>query len=134
MSRPVTQGIHHIGLTVTNLDASCRFFTDILGWDKVGGNSDYPAVFVSDGSVMVTLWQAVEPAAASPFDKNNNVGLHHLAIKVADLKMLEMIYQKLEAAENVDIEFAPELLRGGPAVHMMCYEPGGIRIEFIVPA
>lgn len=134
MNYPLTQGVHHVGLTVTDLDASCDFFTGLLGWEKVGGNPDYPAVFVSDGSIMLTLWQAKEPLAAKPFDKNNNVGLHHLAISVADLETLNKIHQKLVAAENVVIEFAPELLRNGPATHMMCYEPGGIRIEFIVPA
>ena len=134
MSHPHTQGVHHIGLTVTDLDASCGFFTELLGWQKVGANPDYHAVFFSDGSVMVTLWQVKEPSAAKPFDKNNNVGLHHLAIRVADLDTLEKIYQKLAAAESVDIEFAPEPLRDGPTTHMMCYEPGGIRIEFIVPA
>jgi len=134
MNDSVTQGVHHIGLTVTDLDTSCRFFTELLGWKKVGGNPDYPAVFVSDGVVTLTLWQVVEPSTAMPFDKNNSVGLHHLAIKVATLDILDRIFHKMEAAENVDIEFAPEPLRGGPTVHMMCHEPGGIRIEFIVPA
>ena len=134
MSKSLTQGVHHVGLTVTDLDASCRFFTELLGWQKVGGNPDYPAVFVSDGTVTLTLWQAAEPSTARPFNKNNNVGLHHLAIRVASLDMLDSIFRKLDAAENIDIEFAPEPLRGGPAVHMMCYEPGGIRIEFLVPS
>jgi lactoylglutathione lyase len=31
----------------------------------------------------------------------------------------------------VRVEFAPELLRGGPAKHCMLYEPSGIRVEFI---
>ena len=83
---------------------------------------------------MVTLWQAQEPSVARAFDKNNNVGLHHLAIGVADLDALDRIYQRLAASDAVKIEFAPELLRGGPAMHMMCSEPGGIRIEFIVAA
>ena len=134
MNHPLAQGVHHIGLTVTDMDASCGFFTELLGWEKVGANPDYPAVFVSDGSVMVTLWQAKEPLTATAFDKNSNVGLHHLANRVADLDALDSIYRKLTAAENVIIEFAPEPLRDGPAMHMMCYGPGGIRIEFIVPA
>lgn len=129
-----TEGVHHIGLTVSDLSASTAFFTGLLGWNQVGGNPDYPAIFVSDGSVMVTLWQAKIPAASVPFNKNHNVGLHHLAIKVRDLETLDTIYQKLRAADNVSIEFPPEPLREGPTMHMMCYEPSGIRIEFIVPA
>ena len=46
MSDSLTQGVHHVGLTVSELDASCEFFTGLLGWQRVGGNPDYPAVFV----------------------------------------------------------------------------------------
>jgi catechol 2,3-dioxygenase-like lactoylglutathione lyase family enzyme len=134
MNKQITQGVHHVGLTVTDLDASCLFFTDLLGWKTVGADPDYPAVFVSDGAVTVTLWQAKQPSSAIAFDKNNNTGLHHLAIKVIDRATLDELYRKLVAAENIVIEFSPEPLREGPTVHMMCYEPGGIRIEFIVPA
>jgi catechol 2,3-dioxygenase-like lactoylglutathione lyase family enzyme len=133
MADVLTRGVHHVGLTVTDLEASAGFFTEILGWEQVGGNPDYPAVFVSDGAVMVTLWRAREPSVAKGFDKNNNTGLHHLALKVADLDTLDRIYQKLVARADIAIEFAPEPLRSGPAIHMMCCEPGGIRIEFIVP-
>jgi len=133
MTAYITQGVHHIGLTVSKLEASTKFFTDLLGWEQVGENPDYPAVFVSDGSIMVTLWQAKNPDKVNTFDKNNSIGLHHLAIKVGDREMLDRIHNKLASAENVEIEFMPELLREGPTVHMMCYEPSGIRIEFIVP-
>ena len=119
---------------MTDLATSSEFFTGLLGWEKVGANPDYPAVFVSDGVVMITLWQAAQPSTAKPFDKNNNVGLHHLALEVEDLDTLHRIHQRLAAAGNVEIEFSPEPLRGGPAIHMMCIEPGGIRVEFIVAA
>lgn len=134
MTTQTTQGVHHIGLTVAKLDASKEFFTDLLGWEQVGSNPEYPAVFVSDGSIMLTLWQAKNPNNANAFDKNNNIGLHHLAIQVGDRETLDKIYEKLVAEDNVEIEFSPESLREGPTVHMMCYEPSGIRVEFIVPA
>jgi len=133
-SNPLTLGVHHVGLTVAELAPTLRFFTELLGWNEVGGNPDYPAVFVTDGSVMVTLWRAKDPGNAAPFDKNNNIGLHHLALRVSDLETLDGIFRKLEAADDVRIEFAPEPLRNGPTRHLMCYEPGGNRIEFIVPA
>jgi len=43
---------------------------------------------------------------------------------------LKSLHERLLTA-GVKIEFSPEPLRGGPAMHMMCYDPGGIRIEFI---
>jgi catechol 2,3-dioxygenase-like lactoylglutathione lyase family enzyme len=80
---PTTQGVHHVGLTVPELPKTVRFFIDTLGFSQVGEKPDYPAVFVSDGSTMITLWQAADPAAAVPFDRKNVIGLHHLALKVA---------------------------------------------------
>lgn len=129
MSDSLTQGVHHVGLTVSDINASCEFFTDLLGWQQVGSNPDYPAVFVSDGVVMLTLWQTKEDPFVS-FNKNKNIGLHHLALKVGSLESLHALHDKLVSA-GVKIEFSPELLREGPTQHMMCYEPSGNRIEFI---
>lgn len=134
MSGSITLGVHHVGLTVSDLDASTRFFTDYLGWSQVGGNADYPANFVSDGTVMVTLWLTRGNGTVHAFNKDNSVGLHHLAIRVVDLEALNNLYKRLQQADDVIMEFAPELLGEGPTRHMMCYEPSGNRIEFIVPA
>ena len=125
----ITRGIHHIGLTVGRLEASAAFFTEVLGWQEVRRDPGYPAIFVTDGAVMVTLWGA-KPDANS-FDFHHNVGLHHVAFTVPSREALENVYARLHEAEDVCIEFAPELLRGGPAMHMMCFEPSGIRVEFI---
>ena len=130
---PVTRGAHHIGLTVPDLAGARAFFVDTLGFDQVGEKPDYPAVFVSDGATMITLWQAADPANAVPFDRRNNVGLHHFALKVENAGILDELYHRLDTTNGVDIEFAPERLGGGPAKHMMCFIPGGIRMEFIAP-
>lgn len=129
----LTQGAHHVGLTVPNLSKTRAFFTDALGFDQVGEVPDYPAVFLSDGSTMITLWQAINPATATPFDRKNVVGLHHLALKVANAKVLDELHQRLAELEDVEIEFAPEPLGGGSTRHMMCAIPGGIRMEFLAP-
>jgi len=126
-----TRGAHHIGLTVSKLEESSAFFTELLGWKEVKRKDDYPAIFVSDGNIMVTLWKSkVEPSTS--FDKNRNIGLHHIAFKVDAESDLNELYQKLVDAK-IEFEFSPELLGTGPARHMMCFEPSGIRVEFIWP-
>ncbi len=123
------KGIHHLGLAVSNLEESCDFFCNLLGFSKVRVVEDYPAIFVSNGVVMFTLWKT-NPGAV-PFDRKNNVGLHHVAIAMESEMELNQLYKKLVVADSVCVEFPPELLRGGPSVHMMCVEPSGIRVEFI---
>ena len=65
------------------------------------------------------------------FDRRGNVGLHHLALGVRSLADLEAIAERLSTYPGVKIEFIPELVGKGPRRHMMCHEPGGLRIEFI---
>ena len=127
----ITEGIHHAGLTVPDLDATRAFFVDALGFEQIGAIPDYPAVFLSDGVVMLTLWQAADPTRAVAFDRRNNIGLHHFALKV---RRLDDVHNRLAARADVALEFAPENLGDGPTRHMMCTIPGGIRVEFIEPA
>lgn len=125
----MTQGIHHLGLTVPNITATRDFFVDILGFKQIGEKPDYPAIFISDGSVMLTLWQAADPSQATPFDRKANVGLHHFALKVDSLETLQSLQATLADTKGVEIEFSPEAMGKGPAQHMMFTIPGGIRME-----
>lgn len=129
-----TLGLNHIGFAVTKLDDSVAFFVDTLGWETAGGEPDYPAVFVTNGDLFVTLWQVADPASAVAFDRKNNVGLHHMAITVRDLETLDALHEKFVAHEDVTVEFAPEYMGEGPTTHMMIREPSGLRLEFVVPA
>src|SRR5512139_2345250 len=131
-NEPVTRGVHHIGLTVPDLDRTRRFFVETLGFKQVAEKPNYPAVFVSDGHTMITLWRARDPQHAVPFDRHNVIGLHHLALRVAP-DALDGLHARLAAEDGVEIEFAPEPLGGGPTRHMMCRIPGGIRVEFTAP-
>ena len=128
---PLTLGAHHIGLTVPDLGPTKSFLMDALGFQQVGEVPDYPAVFVSDGTVMLTLWQAEDPETATPFDRRKNIGLHHLALKVADFDALDAAYGRVSTWPGVEIECAacpprPE----SPARHFLCIIPGGLRFEF----
>jgi catechol 2,3-dioxygenase-like lactoylglutathione lyase family enzyme len=126
-----TVGVHHVGLTVPKLKDARGFFIEGLGFEQVGDVPDYPAVFLSDGTTMITLWQAEDAATATPFDRRRVIGLHHLALGVSDPQALELLHGELAARGDVEVEFAPESLGGGPAHHMMCRIPGNIRLELI---
>lgn len=127
----LTNGAHHVGLTVPDVRATAAFFLDGLGYHQVGEKPAYPAVFVSDGALMLTLWQT-QAAEPRPFDRHEHVGLHHLALRVdGDLQAL---HERLAARDDVSIEFAPESLGGAATRHMMVTVPGGVRVEFITPA
>ncbi|MCP5083553.1 MAG: VOC family protein [Alphaproteobacteria bacterium] len=129
-----TLGVHHVGLTVPDLAATREFFVDVLGFALVGEKPEYPAAFVSDGTVMLTLWQAADPANAVPFDRKSVIGLHHFALRVSDSAALDALHDTLKATPGAEIEFAPEAMGTSANRHMMCAIPGGIRLELIVPA
>ncbi len=128
LSNSATRGAHHIGLTVPDINAARDFFTDALGFAQVGEVPDYPALFVSDEHIMITLWQAADPDTAAPFDRRKNLGLHHLAIAVNDL---DTIAQELDLRSDVTVEFAPEALGASGLRHLMCRIPGNLRLELV---
>jgi catechol 2,3-dioxygenase-like lactoylglutathione lyase family enzyme len=129
-TQPLTAGIDHVGLTVRDLNATRDFFINCLGWTQVGGKPDYPAAFVSDGKIMVTLWQVAGSADRIEFDRKTNVGLHHLAFRVRSEEELGAVFERVSRWSGVKVDFAPENLGAGPKRHTMVYEPGGIRLEF----
>jgi lactoylglutathione lyase len=126
-------GLNHIGLTVSDLDASTAFFVDVLGFRRAGGDPDYPANFVFNGEIFVTLWKVADAGSATAFDRKNNVGLHHMAITMRDLTALHALHETLKTYPGVEIEFGPEFLGNGPTTHMMIRDPSGLRLEFVVP-
>lgn len=127
----LTNGINHLGLTVSNLDASRDFFVNLLGWSESGRDESYPRTAVGDGNLRLTLWQADHENPVNSFDRKQNIGLHHVALQVESKQILDKIAASLKADDSTTIEFMPELVGSGPRMHMMCYEPGGNRIEFI---
>jgi len=127
-TQSATRGAHHIGLTVPDIGAAARFFIEALGFKQVGEVPDYPAIFVSDDQIMITLWQVQEPESATPFDRKRNIGLHHLALAVNDLDGLA---EQLAARDDIEFEFRPEPLGSSGLRHLMCGIPGNIRLELI---
>ncbi|KKC25689.1 VOC family protein [Sphingomonas sp. SRS2] len=134
MTDKLTRGVHHIGLTVPDLDQARAFFCGLLGFDEVGGVPAYPAIFVSDGAILITLWRAADPPTARAFDRRANIGLHHLSLAVADDAALDALWARASIYPEVVIDAAPGPIRQGSATrHFLLFIPGGIRIEFATP-
>lgn len=125
----LTLGIDHLGLTVPDLDKTISFFTGCLGWEVVGGMPDYPSKFISDGSSVLTIWQVKSDTPVS-FDRKTNVGLHHVAFKLASEEKLNEAFSKIKDWPDVNVECSPEFSGAGPKVHFFINEPGGNRFEF----
>lgn len=125
----MTQGIHHLGLTVNSLEEGRAFFVDLLGWKVVREDFSYPSLFVGNEFTIVTLWMATADSVLA-FDRKSNIGLHHFAISVPFETELKQIFEKLSVSK-FEIESPPVKLREGPAIHFFVSGPSGIRIEFV---
>src|SRR3546814_7964912 len=124
-AKSLTEGAHHIGLAVRDVAEARDFFVNALGFAVAADRPDYPAIFVSDGTTLLTLWQVADPAAATPFDRRANIGLHHLALRVADLDTLRTVFARVQNHPGTMIEFDPEPIREGATTHhFICAMPG----------
>jgi catechol 2,3-dioxygenase-like lactoylglutathione lyase family enzyme len=111
-SSNLTIGISHVGLSVSDLDASLKFF-EALGFKKVGGVESYPSLFLSDGSSLLTIWQTDE--GATPFDRRN--------------KAFDAVSKVQGVRVDGEGAFGPQALNGMPLTHAIVFEPSGNRIE-----
>lgn len=124
-----TLGIDHLGLTVSDLEKTVSFFVDCLGWKVVGGKPDYPSKFITDGTSVLTIWQ-VKSEQPNGFDRRSNIGLHHVAFKIASKEDLDAVFAEVENWPDVEVECSPEFSGAGSKVHFFINEPGGNRLEF----
>jgi len=124
MEMALTAGVNHVGLSVTDLDASKDFFADILEFDVLRYDAGERA-YITDGTTMITLWQTAEREADV-----KTAGMHHLAFQVESVAVLRKIEERMKQ-KNVRLQFDGIGVRGqeGGNIALFCYEPSGIRIE-----
>ncbi len=115
MTEKLTCGVLHFGLTVPDLDLARAFICGVLGFDEVGGVPAYPSIFVSDGTILLTLWRAADRStrqysactiSRSPWDDD----------------ALEAAWAKVSAHPKLVVDVAPGPIRAGSATcHSSCY-------------
>lgn len=120
----LTNGVHHVGLSVTNLEATKEFFTEVLEFQLLQHEAGHYA-YVTDGVTMITLWQTAEQEASVSV-----AGMHHLALHVKSLEVLRQIEERMKQ-RKIRLQFGGIGVKGqeGGFIALFCYEPSGIRIE-----
>ncbi len=122
----------HVGLNVSNLARSKRFYQDVFGFQIAGESSEAGREFAFLGNgekLVLTLWQQSE----GRFDKGQP-GLHHLSFQVASI-------DEVEAAETRLREQGVKFLHDGIVPHgegaqsggVFFEDPDGIRLEIYAP-
>lgn len=117
--------IHHLGLTVTDVERSLAFYNQI-GFEKVAEFG--PKTLVGNGAVMLSL-EAAAPQSAR-FDVKQ-VGLDHVSFQVASRTDLEtaMAYFNEQGIAHGGIT---DLDAFNIAI-LPFYDPDGIALEFTAP-
>ena len=127
-----TAGVHHFRLTVTDVDRTVAFYTDLLGFKKVMDLS--PGAFLSNGSVGLGIGPVPDPARAITGDRfsENRVGLDHLSFAVPSRKVLEDAVRLLEARRVPHSEVRDLGEAFGIAI-LIFRDPDNIQLELSAP-
>ncbi|WP_051792066.1 VOC family protein [Amycolatopsis jejuensis] len=142
MTLITTTGLHHLRLTVTELDRSCEFYTNVLGFEiaaRSTGSADDPEVRADPwrfyGGVVLQangMLLGLRPVAEkSERFVSERVGLDHLSFTVDSVNELELAVHRLDEAgvEHGDIIEWADL---GIAI-LSFDDPDGIHLELTAP-
>jgi glyoxylase I family protein len=87
--------IHHLAITVSDMDRAIQFYTDVLGFQLVAEFG--PKKIINNGSVMIGLGPAAGGSGAGGRFDENRVGLDHISFSVGSRAELERALAALEA-------------------------------------
>lgn len=133
------QGIHHVRLTVTNIERSKAFYGQLFGAEPVIDMSEYsgdvdalqdPARFYAGCTYSLgdQLFGLRPVAPDGDTFSSTRVGLDHVSLRVASLEELKATADRLTAA-GIDHGQVTELGDAGIAI-LSLQDPDNINLEF----
>lgn len=127
---PPRASIHHVSVSVTDLDASTAFYTRLLGAEQVGARETaaWRKTLVGTDGFLMSLTQHAATVDGARFDETRP-GLDHLAIGCATRDDLDAWLAHADGLgfERSDVTEAPH-------AHLFtCRDPDGTPVEFYWP-
>ena len=122
----------HVGLNVSDLEGSKRFYQEVLGFQVMGESQEEGRrfAFLGDGKKLVlALWEQSDGRFAK-----RQPGLHHLSFQAETMEQVEAYRDKLREL-NVELRYEDIVPHGeGMASGGIWFEdPDGIRLEIYSP-
>lgn len=126
--------LDHLGVAVKSLDASLRFYRDVLGFE-VASREEVPAekvrlAMLPLGETRVELLEATsDDSAIARFVAKHGEGLHHIAVRVPDLNAA---VARLKAAGSRLVSETPGVGAGGHRyIFVHPQATGGVLLELV---
>ncbi len=123
-----TRGVHHVTLTVTDVQRSREFYTTILNFQPIGEFG--PRILLTNGSMVLAIGPAPDPAHVLSDDRfdENRVGLDHISLSVSSRADLD------EAVRIFDERGVPhgeiKDLGAGSELYVLAFrDPDNIQLE-----
>lgn len=131
-------GLHHLGLTVRNVDASAAWYVDVLGFGRDGEyespDGSRRKVFLRHDGLAIRLGLTEHRGGSKAAFDETRVGLDHLAFAVSDPAELDAWATRLADAGVAHSAVAPANSIAGAAV-LVLRDPDNIQLElFADPA
>ena len=125
-------GIHHLGLTVSDVERSAQWYEDVLGFARIGGlgvaTTERRKVYLRHAGLDIRLG-LVEHSSSSkrPFDETES-GLDHLSFEVPTRDDLERWASRLQELGVAFSPIAASHVIPGAAV-LVFRDPDNIQLE-----
>jgi glyoxylase I family protein len=127
-----TAGVHHLTLTVSDVNRSRAFYEEVLGFETL--MEFPPRVMLSNGNVGLALGPSPDPSRAIPDDSfdENRIGLDHLSLFVANRDEMEnavRIFDERGIQHGEIVDLGPDF----GAYILSFRDPDMIQLELTAP-
>ena len=131
---PSLQGLHHIGLTVPDIDASETWYTRVLGLTRAfvephNGGTGYAVVLHRPGSSLFLGLDKHEANQGERFDESRT-GLDHVSFQVADRSELDAWVAHFDQ-QGVRHSGITEFTKPFPFAVVVFRDPDNLQLELI---